>query len=368
VLPDNRIVVSWASGIEQDYGLYVVNADGTGLTKLYDNPGTTELRAKVLAPRPKPPVLTDSITSDASLLPPPATGPYDQDGTFTFDALNVYFNAPVDTEIINAMPVGSAAVIRFFLDHQRTGPGSYPNFDWPILLDERPVNPNGSVRQPNSPANLPLFEQIRSTDGTVPFTPGVSGSAAHVAGMNFGRPGEVQRCVGCHSGHSMIPVPATDEEAQWTNLAPGAVVAVSSSRDDEHNRGLVDRRVRTGEIWRYWTSAHGQTANQWIQLTFPVPVTVRTVRLYNPRQGDEANSSINVGQATVRLFSDAAGNIEAARQVSGALSTDGTDLSFDEVQARVVRVEFDRVTGSFYGVDSVGLAEIEVIARGEAGP
>ena len=47
VLPDGRLVVSVATSIAQDYGLYLVNPDGTGLTPLYDEPGRTELRARV---------------------------------------------------------------------------------------------------------------------------------------------------------------------------------------------------------------------------------------------------------------------------------------------------------------------------------
>ena len=120
VLPDGGLIISWAKDVAQDYGLYTINADGSGLTLLYDNPGTTELRAHLLRPRPVPPIIPDKVTKVASLLPPSAQGPYDIDGTFTFDALNVYFNAPVDTNIINAIPVGSANTIRFFIDHQRS--------------------------------------------------------------------------------------------------------------------------------------------------------------------------------------------------------------------------------------------------------
>ena len=120
-------------------------------------------------------------------------------------------------------PVGSAALIRFFIDQQRSSPGSFPNLDWPIRLGELVVAPDGSVREPNAPANVPLFEQIRSAGGTVPLTGGpYPDGAAHVSGMNFGRPGSVARCVGCHSGHTMNPIPTNDEAAKWTNLAPGA--------------------------------------------------------------------------------------------------------------------------------------------------
>lgn len=367
VLPDGRIIFSQAEDIYQDYGLYVMQADGSDVQELYDEPGTAELRARIIRQRPLPPILTDTVTQTPGPLPPPANGPYDQDGTFIFEDLNVYFNAPVDTEIVNAPAIGSAATIRFFIDHQRTNHGSFANLDWPILLDEIAIDPDGSLIQPNAPANVPLFEQIRAADGTVPITNGPKGvdGAAHVTGMNFGRPGERVTCVGCHTGHSLIPVPATAEEARWTNLATGAQVEVSSTRDASHNQGLIDRQVMNGPIYQYWTSAPGQTENQWVELTFPVPVVVRTVRLYNPRYGDEANANITVNGATVRLYSDANGTNEVASSSVGQLSVTGTDVSFSDVTARVVRVEIDDVTGTFYGAESAGLAEIEVIARGQ---
>ena len=159
-LPDGRLVVSIAPDVGQDYGLYVINADGTGATPLYDEPGRTEIRARVALPRPLPPVLPDVATQPASPLPPRAEGPYDIDGTFTFEALNVYFNAPVDVPIINAPAVGSASLIAFFLDHQREQPGSFERIDWPLLLATSPARPDGSTRPTPAPANVPLFEQL----------------------------------------------------------------------------------------------------------------------------------------------------------------------------------------------------------------
>jgi hypothetical protein len=363
VLPDGRLIISWARDVNQDYGLYTLNANGSGLTLLYDNPGTTELRAKPIVQRALPPVIPDSVNTTASALPPTEAGPYTQDGTFTFKALNVYANGPVDSIVADAPPVGSVQKIRFFTDFQRTSPGSFPNLDWPILLAEMNVATDGSVTNNAAPANLPLFEQLRASDGTVPVERGSEGSAAHVAGMNFGRPGEVQRCVGCHAGHTMIEVPTNDADALFTNVAPSAAIAVSSSRDANQNRGLVDRKVMSGEIWRYWNSASGQPNGQWVQLTFPVPVTVRTVRLYNPRSGDEANSSLQVQGATVRLYSDAGATQQVATQSSGRLAVTGTDVGFNDVLAHVVRVEITGMSGTFYGSRLAALAEVEVIAK-----
>jgi hypothetical protein len=370
VLPDGRLVFSSAPDVAQDYGLVLAQASGSGRTPLFDLPGTTELRARLLRPRGVPPILADSVPAAANppLLPPGSAPPYDPDGTFLFDARNVYFNAPVDVDIVSAPAIGSAAAIRFFLDHQRTSPGSFPNLDWPILLDEQPVSAEGAVVA-SAPAHVPLFEQLRSAvagGGAVPLTRGPVGvtGAAHVAGLNFGRPGQVASCVGCHAGHTLIPLPATPEAARWTNLAPGAAVIVSSTRDAARNGGLIDRRVLKGEIWRYWNSANGQQDGEWVRLTFPVPVTVRAVRLYNPRFGGEANSTIQVGQATVNLYADAAGTVLAGSATASAIAVAGTEVPFGDLAARVVEVRLDDVSGTFYGMTLAALAEIEVLARG----
>jgi hypothetical protein len=363
VLADGRILVSLARDINQDYGLYVINADGTSPQLVFDRPGVAELRARPIIARALPPVLPRA-TTPPPLYPPAGTEPLNSAGTFIFDALNVYANGPVDAPIVNAPPVGSAANIRFYIDHQRQSSGSFEHLDWPILLNVLPISAAGAVRDANAPAHVPLFEQLRASDGKVTLTD-VNGSraAAHVAGMNFGGSGTTASCVGCHAGHTMIPIPA---DPAFSNVAPGASVRVSSTRDANQNRGLIDRQVLRGEIWRYWTSASGQATNQWVELSFPVPVTVRTVRLYNPRSGGEANSSIQVQSATVFVCADSLCATTTAQQSAGALSSSGTDVSFAEVRGRAVRVRIDSVSGTFYGANVASLAEIEVIARGEA--
>jgi len=374
VLGAKQLIISYAENVYQDYGLYLVNTDGSGLRPLYNLPGTTELRARVIAPRPLPPIIPDQITQRANPLPPTAAGPYDRDGSFTFDARNVYFNAPVDSNIISAMPIGSAGTIRLYTGFQRDQQyGSLEQLEWPLLLQELPVNPDGSVTA-QSPANLPLFEQIRTGDGsyTVPLTGRAHtelGGAAHVAGLNFGRPGETQRCVGCHAGHSMIPVPANPADARFSNVAPSAAISYSSilAALNPTGEGLIDRQVLKGRITNYWRSAAAQNPRgQWVQLAFPVPVTVRTVRLYNPRFGDVAQSTLQVQSATVILYADTAATQEVARQNAGQLAVSGTDVAFGEVRAQAVRVLLNEVTGTFEGLAVAGLAEVEVIARAEA--
>jgi len=276
-------------------------------------------------------------------------------------------------DIVDAIPVGSAGTIRFFIDHQRTSYGFPERLDWPILLQEVPVDPDGSIVA-TGPANVPLFEQIRTPqpDYKVPLT-GAGGSsfdtgAAHVAGLNFAPPGSVSTCVGCHAGHTMIPIPDNPNDAKWTNLAPSAKVTISSSHPDINNggQGLNDRRVRLGEgNERYWLSQPGQNpTNQWVELTFPVPIKVRNVRLYNIPK--EEGLDVQVQNATIQLYNNSdqvtATNVIASK-ASGLLSESGTDVQFDDVWTRIVRIELNSLAG-----DVTGLAEVEVIAQAGTGP
>ena len=86
------------------------------------------------------------------------------------------------------------------------------------------------------------------------------------------------------------------------------------------------------------------------------------MRLYNPRFGDEANSSLQVGAATVDLYASPSATMRTAKQSVGQLAATGTDATFRPARARAVKVSLDHVTGTFYGTRVAGLAEIEVIA------
>jgi hypothetical protein len=366
-LPDGRVVLSRAASVAQDYGLYVSEADGSGATLLYDERDRSELRARVVAPRSVPPTIPDATTRVASAVPPPAGGPYDIDGTYVFDALNVYFNAPVDWPIINAPALGSAATIRFYLDHQRTAVGSLDRDDWPILLGTTPVLPDGSIPPTQLPAHLPLFEQIRDAAQRVPLTGRgarrATSGATHVAGLNYGITGARLRCVGCHAGHSLIPVPPTDEEARWTNLAPGAAITQSSLDPalEGNTDGLIDRRVQTGRPEWFWRSAPGQSPNgQWVALTFPQPVRVRTVRLHGVPIGESATTEVQ--QVRVSVFTTASSPQAVFSTIAGPVSDAGIDVAVGDVTAQHIRLEFLAVTGITRYQYIASLAEVEVIA------
>jgi hypothetical protein len=123
-----------------------------------------------------------------------------------------------------------------------------------------------------------------------------------------------------------------------------------------------------GETLDYWSSQYGQTKNQWVRLTFLKPITIRTVRLYNPRTGGGAQSSIRVLRTTIRLFSDDRTSQPVAVQSTSAVAVSGTDVPFEDVVARVVEVRVDEVVGTFNSNAAVSLAEIEVIGRAGTRP
>jgi hypothetical protein len=368
VLPNDQVIMSWAPDYNQDYGLYIIDPNGANRTLIYDGQGSAELRAKPIYARVIPPIIADQVTQVAPTYPPLEGGPYDAGGDFTFSDLNVYANGPVDMNITSAPVIGSAGSIRFFIDQQRTRRNSSPQEDWPELLTELQIPPSGVVFNPSSPADVPIFEQLRTltTKGYVVPTTGapVPSSTAHVAGMNYGRPTQIMTCVGCHRGHSMIPVPQDPADAAFTNLAPGANVTVSSGGSSLINF-LIDRKVKLAfPTEQYWNTSGAK--NQWVRLNFPVPVKIRDVRLYNIPFGGTKNSSIQVHQVQVNLYADTTETqLVASQTLSQDLADTGTDVAFSDVVAQSVETKFLNVTGIFGAKSKVGLAEIEVIASGD---
>jgi hypothetical protein len=370
---EDQVLISWLPNDEnrifQDYGIWVLHPETGQLDSVYNMAGRTELLAKAIRSRTLPPVVADASSNIPSNVTPLEDGPYAGDGTFRFEALNVYFNAPVDTDIVSAPKIGEAKSIRFFTDFQRHNPGSFGNLDWPILLDELPIDEYGKVVKDDLPAHLPLFEQLRtsSEDGyKVPFTGGpFPDGAAHVAGMNFDQAGSVARCVGCHAGHTMIPIPGDLEAIRYTNLAPGAQLSFSSVLDSSFMGSVVDRRVRkTPQATNIWTSAPDQTEGQWVQLSFPVPIWVRAVKLYDAKQ-DPGSMTGRVHKATVQLYSD-----ELVQQlirtdiIDQDLTQDGQLLTFNDEKVQSIRVYLDSVSGRRFHQNIATIGEIEVIASG----
>jgi hypothetical protein len=221
-LPDGRVLFSYDPGARGDFGLYVARADGSHLERVVDLTGTLELDAAPIVthrvpPRERPlagddlegPVDAAREGMRATAIPIaahdafPAIDQVDGHGTFRFHDLDVFADGPKGSATHGAAPRTGGARIRFFATLARL---ARPGGDSAVLVREVPVGPGGEVNQPGLPADTPMFEQLVDSTGRVLMT---AHGPAHVAGSNAGVAGLTTRCIGCHLGHSTLPVPSS---------------------------------------------------------------------------------------------------------------------------------------------------------------
>jgi hypothetical protein len=373
-LPDGAMLVTGSPNPgATDHDIFIQTGPNTMPQPFITIGGTAELDAVLLAPRPTPPVIPEVATGHLLDDAPATIEEAKKDGgTFTFTCDNIFFNAPVDSPIPNAPPIGRQLSIEFFMSPQRTGT---TNADPPISIALQPIASNGKIEQ-ELPGGVPLFEVLRRTDGSIPI--GRDGQIFHVGGMNFNRSGSGGSCVGCHAGHSMITVP---EDPSWTNLAPSANVTASSSRPAPMANGIVttlratnvvDRR--TDPLTAEWAAADQGTAS--LELQWTVPILAREIVVYGIKvDSPTGQRTLAVGrfEVTTFLLGERTGEpTEAAPVVvheavqGGALLSGGTRLSLDPAKAfDMLRITIPdgAVSGIFDGQRTPALAEIEVIAK-----
>ena len=215
-LPDGRILFSYAPGGRGDFGLFVMNAEGSHIEPVFDQPGTLELNAVAVAAWRAPKASRAPATaaapagagrgsaSDGAGIPDllaRSRAELEARGTFRFLDRNVFGGGRSRPGVHAAPPRGDGVRIRFFTALARSGGGTP---DSAILLRETTLRPDGSV-DVRLPANTPMFEQLVDAHGHVLRS---ADGPAHVAGYNSGRPNATVRCVGCHTGHSIVPVQA----------------------------------------------------------------------------------------------------------------------------------------------------------------
>jgi WD40 repeat protein len=215
-LPDGRVLFSYDPGARGDFGLYVMRADGSGISRVFDLPGTLELDAAPVvrhrvAPREPPPTGDDLANPHARTATGfngeyawPATRADDlaRRPTFRFHDLDVFADRTPGASrarVSGAAPRTPGARIRFFATLARP---ERAGGDTVVQVREAPVGPDGEVNEHLLPAETPMFEQLVGPDGRVLMT---AHGPAHVAGSNSGVAFSTSRCVGCHLGHSTIP-------------------------------------------------------------------------------------------------------------------------------------------------------------------
>jgi len=105
---------------------------------------------------------------------------------------------------------------------------------------------------------------------------------------------------------------------------------------------------RAEQARRFWPNRRlpGQLQGPWVQFSFSVPDSVRAVRPDNPRLSDEANSSVQVHNATVQLLRTPLEASLVGPATTDSLFVSGTDAAFPGVSAGVIWIHIDSVTGT----------------------
>jgi hypothetical protein len=202
-LPDGRIVFAFDPGARGDFGLAISNADGSNITPLLDLPGTLELDPAPVVRRawPEHPFDLDAATLAApqpahEIPPAPRAG----EPAFRFHCLDLFAVAPPGSILPAGPAPASDLLVRFFAALSRPGAAGA---DTVVLLRTAAVSARGEIDVAGLPVDVPMFEQVVDRSGHVLMS---ASGPAHVAGFNASAPGE-RRCVGCHVGHSALPVP-----------------------------------------------------------------------------------------------------------------------------------------------------------------
>ncbi|MBK8551762.1 MAG: T9SS type A sorting domain-containing protein [Ignavibacteria bacterium] len=360
-LPDGRILFSYATTvIEQDYGIYICELNGGGLTQVLDLPGTLELNAELFIAKNTPPVVDYLQAYDTNMVPPTSDpGTFYQGGLFRFDCLNVYSNAPVDEPIDDAPPIQKNAKFRFFFNFQRQDENGLDN---PILFREISLDRDGKIAQGDMPANVSMFEQIIDSSGNVLVNR--KGNIAHVLGMNFGNDGSGTKCVGCHAGHTMITVPPNVTEGAFTNLSTSADVRESSFRStggvDYKGLNVIDRKARNADQKVNWIS--NGTVNEYVVLKWQIPIDVRRFILYDILPNAANGTNIHVTDCELFIYKD--NNIVKHIPSTGELSTSGLTVPVNPITTMdSVKIVVKSYIGTINNVSVAGIAEVETNSR-----
>lgn len=355
-LADGRLLCAIDPAGVGDFALYVLHPDRPELARrVYDRPGTLEMDAAVLAPRPLPPVLRPG-----NLEPPPDPAVTDiarltdHVNTFRFDCLNVFATGGVDSRFPDAPPLQQGVKIRFFATLSRP---EAAGGDTVVLVGESDVTAAGAVHVDEMPADVPMFEQLVDAKGRILRS---AMGPAHVPGLNFARMGTGTKCVGCHAGHSALTVPINYTSATWVNAAPSAVVSASSvAAGAAAPRAAVDRMTLGPAAEVAWQAAGAE--DEWLRLEWGTPIEVRAIVLYACRADRAERTDLRVDQAEIRMFRDGreVGRVRHDRR----LRAEGSRLEVDPAVIDALEFRPLRTTGLVRGRRSAALAEIEVDAR-----
>ena len=364
-LPDGRIAfaadqqANWwgfvdgpAIALHDDMGLYVVNPKGGPVERILDLPGTDELDPAPLVKRKAPPVIPPQGGVDDPAWTLPVTR-LDQvrrgHETFRFDDLNVFATGPVDSPFPDAPKIANKVRIRFFAALARPEAATG---DTVALVREAKLEDSGAVHESDIPGDVPMFEQLVDELGHVLRS---ARAPAHGPGFNLARTGAGSKCIGCHAGHSALPVPRNYLEAKWFNAATSAEPTVSGGSGAAL---LVDRRAKGPIAATGWVA--GSEGAPWARLKWAIPIEARALVLYAPSPDGAAGTDLQVRGCDVLLLRDGR---EVGHASAGRVRPQGTRIEFPSVRIDAIELRNFRVEGRVERRPAVALAEIETIAR-----
>jgi hypothetical protein len=290
VLPDGRLLVSWAPGFVNDlnelsltppdFGIYIYDAKTRKNELVYNDDKTWELYAQPVAPHDEPPPLSSIQTSQDPSLPVTlgsidirntslgsihhntVSGAQFTDGTSIDDALK----AAVKVRIVEGFSTEAAKNVTMFGLTMAEGAA---------ILGEAPVHADGSWR-----AEIPPFVPVH-LQAVDEFDLAIRNQTTWIQGM----PGEDRVCGGCH------------EERTAAN-APGGQQLPSAQKPENFMKAIADRTeypwasapASTTEIQKILTakcvSCHNSTTNG------SGPQDFYTVTMNNEETGEKTDYKI----------------------------------------------------------------------------
>jgi hypothetical protein len=245
--------------------------------------------------------------------------------------------------------------IRFYAALSR--PGAVGG-DTVVLLRETAVTRSGAVHEHELPADTPLFEQLVDAQGKVLRS--VMGPA-HVPGFNAGRYGHGTKCVGCHIGHSAIPVASSAHEGKRFNASPSAEVTASTVAIGSSAERAIDRRARGTLGW----VAQGN-AGERLRLAWRSPIEVDTLVIYAIAPQVTEGTDLRVQEAELAFFRE--GQQVRTDLVRREIQPSGTRIACQGVRIDALEIRPTKVAGKVQHRSVVGLAEVETRARIVEGP
>ncbi len=340
-LPDGRLLGSIPAADSASFPrLFVVDSDGRNQEPVPMPREGSWQTAVPLVPSPAPVAVSDSAL-DA---PRPS-----RDATFAYEDLNVFAGGPLDTPLPAPLLLADSLRLR-----ARVPFAPATGADSSVRLREVPVRPDGSARLDSLPVDLPLVLEMVARDGRVLLSAHGFGRTAWV---NAGSP-RVRRCVGCHLGHSALPLPPDGGAARWFNAAPSAEVTASSSAAGTTGpRAAVDRRTQGSAREVGWIAA-GATG-QWLRLTWRRPLELREIVLHGLRPERGARVTVRACEVVLRLR----GTELSRRLVNVPLGFEPLHLGVGLTVADEIEIDFLRVSGLALGRRAAALAEVEATGR-----